>query len=131
MDVFIKVAAGVLIAVVLGLTLAKQGKDISVLLTLAVCCMVVTAAVTYLTPVVDFFERLQSIGQLDSGMVTILLKAVGIGLLAEVTGLVCTDAGNAALGKALQIFAAAVILWMSIPLLTGLLDLVEEILGEI
>lgn len=131
MDVFLKTAAGILITIVLGLTLAKQGKDVSVLLTIVVCCMVVTAAITYLRPVVDFFERLESIGQLDSGMLTILLKAVGIGLLAEVTGLICADAGNAALGKTLQIFAAAVILWMSIPLLTSLIDLVEEILGEV
>lgn len=131
MDGFIKAIAGVLIAIVLGLVLSKQGKDISALLTIAVCCMVITAAVTYLRPVVDFFEKLESIGQLDSGMLTILLKAVGIGLLAEVTSLICADAGNAALGKTLQIFASAVILWISIPLLTSLINLVEEILGEI
>ena len=131
MDMFVKVAAAVLITIVLGLTLASRGKDISVLLTIAVCCMVTAAAVTYLSPVVDFFDRLQSIGQLDPEMLAILLKAVGIGLLSEITCLVCADAGNAALGKTLQIFAAAVILWISIPLLTGLIDLVEEILGEL
>lgn len=131
MDIYIKATAGVLIAIVLGLTLAKHGKDVSTLLTIAVCCMVVTAAVTYLSPVVDFFDRLASIGRLDSDMLTILLKASGIGLLAEVTGLICSDAGNAALGKTLQIFASAVILWMSIPLLTSLIDLVEEILGGV
>lgn len=131
MDVFLKTISGVLIAIVLGLILARQGKDISVLLTIAVCCMVVTAAVTYLNPVVVFFDKLESIGQLDSGMLTILLKAVGIGLLSEITSLICADAGNAALGKTLQIFASAVILWISIPLLTSLLDLVEEILGEL
>lgn len=131
MDGFIKAIAGVLIATVLGLVLSRQGKDITALLTIAVCCMVITAAATYLRPVVEFFEKLESIGKLDSGMLTILLKAVGIGLLAEVTNLICADAGNAALGKTLQILASAVILWISIPLLTSLIDLVEEILGEI
>lgn len=131
MDIFIKAAAGILIAVVLILTLSKQGKDISLLLTIAVCSMVVSAAITYLQPVVDFLKRLQSIGQLDSETLTILMKAVGIGLLAEIIGLICTDAGNASLGKALQMLATAAILWMSIPLLNELIELIDKILGAI
>lgn len=131
MDVFIKAAAGVLIALVLYLVLAKQGKDFSLLLTVAVCSMVTVAAVNYLKPVIGFFDKLQTLGQLDSEMLGIILKAVGIGLLGEVTGLICADAGNAALGKTLQILASAVILWMSVPLFTSLIELVEEILVSV
>lgn len=131
MDVFLKATAGILVAVVLILCLSKQGKDISLLLTIAACCMVASAAFTYLQPVTDFFQRLQTIGQLDSDALTILMKAVGIGLLAEITGLVCADAGNASLGKALQLLATAVILWMSIPLLNELIELIDNILGAI
>ncbi len=131
MDIFIKSTAGVLIAIVLILTLSKQGKDISLLLTIAVCCMLVSTAIIYLKPVTDFLGRLQSIGQLDSETLTILMKAVGIGLLAEITGLICTDAGNASLGKALQLLATATILWMSIPLLNELIELIDKILGAI
>jgi len=131
MDIFIKAAAGVLVAVVLILTLSKQGKDISLLLTIAVCCMVMLAAVTYIKPVADFLERLQMIGNLDGDIFKILLKAVGIGLLAEFTGLICTDAGNASLGKATQLMATAAILWISIPLLERLLELIDNILGAI
>lgn len=131
MDIFVKCAAGVLVAAVLIITLAKQGKDISILLVMAVCCMVLGAAVTFLQPVVDFIKQLQSIGQLDSEMITILLKAVGIGLLAEITCLICADSGNASLGKALQLLATATILWLSLPLLNELIELIDNILGAI
>lgn len=131
MNIFIKCAAGVLIAVVLILTLSKQGKDISLVLTIAVCCMVLCAAITCLQPVVDFLTRLQSIGQLDSETLTILLKAVGIGFVAEITGLICADSGNASLGKALQLLATATILWISIPLLNELIELIDDILGAL
>lgn len=131
METFLKAAAGVLITVILSLALMKREKDIGMLLTIAGCCMVVVAAVTYLQPVIDFFRELQRLGQLDSGLLGILLKAVGIGLLAEITGLICADAGNAALGKALQVLASAVVLWLSIPLLQSLMELVQEILGEV
>ncbi len=131
MDIFLKTIAGIMISVVLGLVLSKQGKDMALLLSVTVCCMIVTAAFMYLKPVVTFFKKLEAMGNLDNQMLKILLKAVGIGLLAEITSLICTDAGNAALGKGLQFLATAVILWISIPLLNELLTLLETILGAV
>lgn len=120
-----------MISLVLGLVLIKNGKDMALLLTIAVCCMVMLAAVKYLEPVLAFFRKLESIGNLDSQMLKILLKAVGIGLLAELTSLICADSGNSALGKGLQFLASAAILWLSIPLLDELLTLLDTILGAI
>lgn len=131
MNVFLKVIAGVLIALILGIVLEKPGKDLALLLVLVACTMVLIAAINYLQPVMEFVQRLQSIGKLDPEILEILTKVVGIGLIAEITALICTDAGNGALGKTLQILAAAVILWLSIPILNQLLSLIETILGEI
>ncbi len=124
-------AAAVLLTVILVLALGRQGKEAGLLLTLAVCCMVCVLALSYLRPVVEFIHQLQSIGQLDSAMLEILLKAAGIGLIGEIASLICADAGNAALGKALQLLSAAVILWLAIPLLTQLIELLQQILGEV
>ena len=131
MDDFVKCAAGILIAVVLILTISKQEKDISILLIISVCCMVLVVAAAYLQPVIDFLRQLQSIGQLDSESITILLKCVGVGLLSEITCLICTDSGNASLGKALQLLATATILWISLPLLSELMELIDQILGAV
>lgn len=131
MDIFVKTLCGVLIALVLYLVLAKQGKEISLMLTIAVCCMIAVAAVKYFKPVIDFIEKLQTLGQLDTEMVSIVLKSAGIGMLAEITSMICNDAGNAAMGKTLQILTAAVVLWMSVPLFTSLIELIEEILLSI
>ena len=128
MDIFLKAAIGVLVTLVLCLVLAKQGKDLATLLALAVCCMVLTAAMTYFRPVLDFFQKLETMGNLDHDLVKTLLKAVGIGLLSEITGLVCADAGNSAMGKTLQILASVVILTLSLPIFTQLLELIETIL---
>ena len=126
MDVFLKAIAAVLICIVISLAIAKQGKEFSLILTLCVSCMIVIAAVSYLKPVVDLIQRLAQIGQLNSQMLSIVLKAVGIALLSEIAEHVCKDAGNLALGKTLQILATAVILWLSIPLFNELIDLVES-----
>ena len=131
MEVFLKTIAGAFITVVLSLSISKHGKDISLLLTVVVCCMIITAAFAYLDPVIEFFDKLQSVGKLDSGLITILFKAVGIGMLSEVASLICEDAGQAALGKSIKLLASAVIVWMSLPILTSLLDLIESILTTV
>ena len=131
MDTFVKAAAGVLVAVTVGLALSKNSKDMAMLLVLTVSAMVLAVAITFLEPVFSFFSRLQSLGHLNSQLLSTLIKAVGIGMLSEIVSFLCADSGNAALGKALQILATAVILWISLPLFSELLDLIEGMLQTI
>lgn len=131
MDTFCKAAAAVLLAVVLVPAVAKTEKDISVLLTMAVCCLVAAAALSYLEPVLDLLWELKALGDLSGEMLEILMKAVGIGLVAEIAGMICADAGNGSLGKTLQILASTAILYLSIPLFQAFLTLVQEILGQL
>ena len=131
MDTCWKAAAAVLLAVILVPAVAKTEKDISVLLTMAVCCLVAAAAFSYLEPVLDLLWELKALGDLSGEMLGILMKAVGIGLVAEIAGMICADAGNGSLGKTLQILASAAILYLSIPLFQAFLTLVQEILGQL
>ena len=131
MDTFWKAAAAVLLVVVLVPAVAKTEKDISVLLTMAVCCLVAAAAFSYLEPVLDLLWELKALGDLSGEMLGILMKAVGIGLVAEIAGMICADASNGSLGKTLQILASAAILYLSIPLFQAFLTLVQEILGQL
>lgn len=130
MTTFLQACGGVLIAVILILALGSHGKEMGSLLGLFVCCMVILLALRYLQPVLDLIRQLQSIGDLDYSMIGILLKVVGIGLISEIAALICADAGNAALGKTLQLLSASVILWLSIPLFEELTALLQRILGE-
>ena len=128
---FFKAAAMAMVCVILYLVLCKQNKDIAILLTIVGCCVILAAAGGYLESVLDFLDRLRSIGGLDTQLVEILLKATGISILADFCAMICTDAGNSAIGKAIQIFSAAIILWMSLPLFSNLIELVTKLLGNI
>lgn len=131
MEGFWKAAAGVLIAVILGLAIGKQEKDLTILLSLAACCMTAVVAISYWEPVVDFLWELNVLGNTQSEFLAILLKAVGVTLVSELAGLLCNDAGNGALGKMLQMLGNAVILYLSIPVFNALLTLIREMLGEL
>lgn len=128
MDQLLKAAAGSMIAVVIALVVGRQSKESALLLITAACCMIAVTAVQYLQPAVDFLGQLQSLGGLDPQVLQILLKTTGIAILSEITGLICADAGYGALGKTLQLLAAAVILWLSLPLLNKLLELIQNVL---
>lgn len=126
-----KAVASALIAVVLCNTIPSERKELTVLLSVAVCCLVGIAAFTYLQPVIAFLKRLQLIGNLNNQMVAILLKVVGIGIVTEIASLICKDVGNGALGKGVQLLSTAAILWSTIPLFEELLALIEEVLTQI
>lgn len=131
MDIFIKAAGCVIVTTIFVLALSKSGKDISLLLSVLACCMVALAAMHYLEPVFSFVDRIQILGNINNEMLNIVIKAVGIGLISEFTNLICTDAGNAALGKTLQYLGMIVVLWLSIPLFDNIISLVEDILGSV
>jgi len=131
MNVFWKTAAGILTALILWICVSKHNKDISLLMTMAVCAMAVIAAITFLQPIVAFVKRMQTVGNLDDELFSVVLKVVGIGIVAEISTLICKDAGNESMGKTLQFVSAAAVLWMSIPVFEKLLTLLEKILGSL
>lgn len=128
MELFWKALAAVLLASVLGLTIAKQEKDLSVLLVMAACCFGVLAAVQLLQPVLELLKQLEAQASLQDGMLNILLKCVGLSLVTEMAALICQDSGSSSLAKTLQMLGTASILYLSCPLFTNVLSLIREIL---
>lgn len=128
MSTYIKAAAIILVTVIFTLVLPKSAKEFQVILSLGACALVIAAIFSFLEPVIAMIESLVEKGKLDGSMVNILLKATGIGLLTEYVALICQDAGNNALAKILQVFSSAVILWLSLPLIHNLMDIISNIL---
>lgn len=120
-----------LIALILTLLLSARDKSMSSLLSIAVCAMVLILGITYLEPVVAFLRELEVLGNLQSDQVRVLLKVGGIGILTEITALLCADSGNASLGQSIKILSSGVILWLSLPVFQALLELIQDILGGV
>ena len=131
MTVYLQVCGAVLLAVIMVLALKSHNKETGTILAIAVCCMVALAALHYLQPVLTFLESLERLAGLDGNMVTTLLKVTGIGIIAEISNLVCKDAGNESMGKSMQLRGTAVILYLSMPRCAALLELLQKILGEL
>ena len=131
MDVFIKAVSCVLISLILWLCLERNGKDISVLFSLAVSVMILFLAASMFKPIIQLVEKLRELGNINKEYIKVILKVVGIGLISEIISLICKDVGNESLGKVLQILSTILILVISVPIFDKLLDLLNNILSTV
>ena len=129
MDDFWKTTALVLLTVILSLSLDKTERDISAVMGIVALCIAACAAVTILNPVLNYLVELQRLFHLPDDLISILPKAVGIALVAELSASICADAGNASLGKMLQILGGAAVLTLSVPMFRTLMTIIKEMIG--
>lgn len=128
MEEFWKSISLVLVATILGLALGKTEKELSMLLTIAVFSITAVIALRYLKPVLDLLWQLNDLAQLNHDVLKILLKAVGVALVAELSALVCSDAGNHSMSKMIQLLGSTVISFLSIPIIQSLISLIQDLL---
>lgn len=124
-----KLTAFVLIAVVLWLLLDKREKDLALLLNMAACCILAVGAMVYLEPIIAWIWKLCDTGNLAQDMLKTLLRAVGMGMVSDLTAMLCGDAGNHSLACAVRLFGNCGVLYISIPMMETLINLIQEILG--
>ena len=128
MNTFFKAVVIVIVAVVLSVSLPKSAKDFSVVMTLGVCACLVIVMCYFLDPIISAFRSLAEVGEIEDSLLAILLKVSGVGIIAEFVTLMCNDSGNSAMGKGVQFLGSVVILWLSLPLFTTLINIVKNVL---
>lgn len=131
MALYWKTIGAVLTVLILGLQIGKQEQVFSLLLGMAVCCMGAAAAVSFLEPVMGLLQELEAAARIEDGILETLLKCTGIALVTEMAALICRDGSSGALGKVVQILGSSVILYLSVPVITTLLQLVRGLMGDL
>ena len=83
-----------------------------------------------LTPLVTVMESVTSIAE-DTGFSvysTVILKSMGIGILAQTTADVCRDSGVSMIAAKVEFAAKIIILLLCMPILETLISLIEGFL---
>ena len=129
MAIIFKLTAAVVVSLVLLIILEKGEKHIAVLLSVAICCMSIAVSAEFLRPIVKLIKQLQRSAEMDGYFLSQLIKAAAAAAICEITAVLCTESGYSSLGKTVQRVGNFVILYLSIPLITALMDLITDILG--
>ncbi len=131
MDMLIKAVACSLVALILGSILPSDRKEVKMLLGIVACCAVAFIGLVYLQPVMELVEQVKSLGKVNDEMIEILWKTVGVGIITEISGMVCKDMGNGTLEKMMHFLGIAAILWLTIPLFQEFIKLIEDVLERL
>ena len=128
MELFWKAAVAVILTVILGVTIGKTERDISVALTATACCIVLMIGLQYLSEVIAFLWRLGAVNEEPASFWNTLLNISGVALMTELTGLISSDAGNHSLAKAMEILGNAAVLYLSLPVFETFFAMIQDIL---
>ncbi len=129
MDTVLQLTSLAVVAAVLCLVVRQDGRPLALLLALGACAVLLLLSLRFFSPVLTVVERLRKLSGLNEAATAPVLKVTGIGLLTQVAGGVCEDAEEKALAKAVEIGGGVLAIYASLPLISSVLTLLEDMLG--
>lgn len=127
MELFLQICGIAVLCAVLALVLKRSNASVGMLLSAGCCVVLALAAIGVLTPIVDFFRSLQQLTRLDASLLTPFMKTVGIGILTQIAASICQDAGQAAIARMVELCGSVLALYLSLPLLQAVLELLGQL----
>lgn len=127
MDI-VKIAILGIVGVLLALPLKKERSEYSTFIAIVVGICIFVYLLTKVGVVLQFVEELKSMIAVDGRYIGLVVKMVGITYVAEFATNICKDAGYAAIGSQIEIFAKLSILVVSVPVLRAFLEMIGSFL---
>ena len=81
-----------------------------------------------ITGIINLLKSISDKTYINKQFLSILLKITGIAIITEFAVSICTDAGEKAIASKIEIGSKVIIIAMSIPIISSLLELIIEIL---
>lgn len=114
-------------AAVVAALLKRTDKELALLLSIAACTVIFTAAASQLSLLVEQITAVAT-QSLAADVLPPVLKAVGIAVVGQLAVNACKDAGESAMAYTVQLAAKIAVLAVSLPLLTQVFKYIEEIM---
>lgn len=108
----------------------RSGKsEYGIYLSIAVSLIIFFCMSGRLSVIVDTINTISGYIKIDSTYINAMLKMLGVTYLAEFASGICKDAGYQTIAGQIEIFAKLSILALSMPVLTALLQTIQEFLS--
>ena len=96
-------------------------------LSLGAMLLLIGAAVTQLDSILSLIRELMEYTGLDGVYFKILLKIMGLAWISQLASDICNEAGCAAISRQIDIYGKLLILSVSLPVVTALIDTIETL----
>ena len=124
----IKIIAIALVAVVLIILLKQYIPEFALYISLLTGILILILVMDKLTGIIQLIESISNKANINNQFIAILIKITGIAFLSEFAVSICKDAGETAISNKIEIGTKIIIISMSIPIISSLLEIVLKIL---
>ena len=128
MDEIIKIIGIGLIALVIVVILKQYRPEYTIYISIIAGILILFLAMEKLSGIINLLQSISNKTYINQQFLGILLKITGIAIITEFAVSICADAGEKAIASKIEIGSKVVIVAMSIPIISSLLELIIEIL---
>lgn len=124
----IKIIGIALIALVIIILLKQYKPEFAIYISLLTGVIILILIMDRLTGIINLLQSLANKASINSTFLMLLIKITGIAFLSEFAVSICKDSGEAAIASKIEIGTKIIIISMSIPIITSLLELILKLL---
>ena len=127
MDI-IKIIGIALIGLIIIILLKQYRPEFAIYISLLIGVLILLLVMDELTGIINLLQTFASKASINSDFIALLIKITGIAFLSEFAVSICKDSGEAAIASKIEIGSKIIIISMSIPILSALLEIILRVL---
>lgn len=124
----IKIIGIALIALIIIIILKQYRPEFAIYISLLTGVLILILIMDKLTGIVNLLQSISTKASINSTFLTLLIKITGIAILSEFAVSICKDSGEGAIASKIEIGSKIIIISMSIPIISSLLEVILKIL---
>ena len=124
----IKIMGIALIALIIIILLKQYKPEFAIYISLLTGVLILVLVMDELTGIIRLIQTIANKASINQQFLTILIKITGIAFLSEFAVSICKDSGEAAIASKIELGSKIVIISMSIPILSSLLEIILKVL---
>ena len=124
----VKIAGIGLIGLIVIVVIKQYRPEFAVYVSIVAGLLIMGLVISKLSGIIEILKTLANKTSLNSSFLGILIKITGIAILTEFTTSICKDAGEGAIATKVDLGGKIIIMSMSIPIISSLLETILKIL---
>ena len=128
MEEIIKIIGIGFIALVIVIILKQYKPEYTIYVSIIAGVLILFLAMEKLSGIINLLQSIADKTYINKQFLGILLKITGIAIITEFAVSICADAGEKAIASKIEMGSKVIIIAMSIPIISSLLELIIEIL---
>ena len=128
MEELIKIIGIGLIALVIVIILKQYRPEYAIYVSIIDGILILFLAMEKLSGIINLLQAISDKTYINKQFLGILLKITGIAIVTEFAVSICSDSGEKAIATKIELGSKVIIVAMSIPIISSLLELIIEIL---